>query len=265
MLNSALNAADLQSTRAFWDSNPCGASGDFGAQRTQRYMMEPWLPGQIKKIAAHRTILEVGCGQGVDSILLCSTMSKDGRYVGIDYSPESIKAASANAASKAGDLAVTPEYRLGNAEALDFADRSIDAVYSMGVIHHTARPPKAIAEIHRVLGDGGTAYIALYRRPSLKVGVAKALRAIQSCLDAISASDRCVYRMLRRRGHSSNRFGTMFLECFGVPHMEWYSRREIGELFSSFSNVDVKICGNNFGGLGLSSRSGYMWFVEATK
>jgi SAM-dependent methyltransferase len=219
-------------------------------------------------LAKHGSVLEIGCGQGIDSIMLCGLMKPGSRYVGIDYSPASIESAKTNAASQSS-LPVSPSYRVGNAEALDFTDGSFEAVYSMGVIHHTADPAKAIADARRVLRDGGTAYISLYRRPSLKVGAAKMLRGVQSGLDALTGSERCLYKMLRHAGSSSQTFGTMWLECFGVPYMEWYGRREIDGLFGAFSSVKIDAYGKNLGSMAPGGNAptpfGYLWFVEATK
>src|ERR1700732_2432071 len=102
--------ANMRSTRAFWDSNPCGIHDEFEAQKAQRYAMEPWLPKQIEKVASsHRSILEVGCEQGVDSIMFCAAMKDGSRYIGIDYSEGSVGVARKNAASKASELRVMPE------------------------------------------------------------------------------------------------------------------------------------------------------------
>ena len=42
-----------------------------------------------------------------------------------------------------------------NAQDLDFADRTFDAVMSMSTFEHIADVPKALSEIHRVLKPGG--------------------------------------------------------------------------------------------------------------
>lgn len=264
------DSTELQSTRAFWNANPCGVHAAFELQKSQRYAMEPWLPEQLLRIAKlHASILEVGCGQGVDSIVLCSNMKSGSRYFGIDYSEQSVEVAKANAKSQSSSLNVAPKYATGNAESLDFGDASFQAVYSMGVLHHTARPPVAVSEVLRVLEVGGKAYVVLYRRPSLKVGVAKLLRCFQGALDYIFRTDRCIYHVLRSKSSHSKYFGTMFLECFGVPYMEWYSRDEVSRLFSGFSKVELKTYGPNLGRLNPFGKSetkcGYFWWVEATK
>src|SRR4051812_18909880 len=99
----------LQTTREFWDANPCGVHSHYEQQKHQRYVMEPWLPGAVIKIAQReKSILEVGCGQGIDSTLLCANMAPDGEYVGIDYSPNSVAAAQANATALTERLVVKP-------------------------------------------------------------------------------------------------------------------------------------------------------------
>jgi len=56
----------------------------------------------------------------------------------------------------------------------------------MGCIHHTPDPQKATDEIHRALKPDGQVKIFLYRRNSLKAGVAKGLRLIQKMGDKLS-------------------------------------------------------------------------------
>lgn len=260
----------LETTRAFWNANPCGVRGAFPAQRDQRYAMEPWLPARLREIAArHADILEVGCGQGVDAIEICSSMAQGGRYSGVDYSQVSVESATANADSRREFLRVRPAFATGNAERLALPDASVEAVYSMGVIHHTADPPAAIAEIRRVLRRDGRIYIALYRRYSLKVAVALALRALQAGLDRLCGTERCVYRWIARRASHSRLFGTMFHECFGVPHMAAYSRGEVEALFADFRDVALTVYGPNLGRLSPGGRTptrfGYFWWIEATK
>ncbi|MBI3506685.1 MAG: class I SAM-dependent methyltransferase [Proteobacteria bacterium] len=262
--------SNLLTTREFWDANPCGVHDFYEAQVRQRYAMEPWLPAILERIAkAHGSILEIGCGQGIDSTLLCRNMAADGRYCGIDFSPKSVAIAQRNAATLGSALIVRPDYRVGNAEALEFPDASFDAVYSMGVIHHTADDLKAYSEVRRVLRPGGKAYLLLYRRPSLKVGVAQALRAVQAGLDAILRTDRVVYSAISRLGTSSSTFGTMFHECFGVPYMKWYSRAEMERIFDDFAVLKLEAYGPNLGRLlpggNGPNPSGYFWLVEATK
>jgi ubiquinone/menaquinone biosynthesis C-methylase UbiE len=265
-----MNESLLHSTRAFWDANPCGVHDGYVAQRAHRYAMEPWILPLIARIASrHASVLEVGCGQGVDSIELCRSLAPGGRYLGLDYSPRSVEVADANAALLRAQLRVRPDYRVGNAERLELPDAGFDAVVSIGVLHHTADEAAGVAEIHRVLKPGGKAYVVLYRKPSPKVAAAKLLRAVQRGLDAMLGTDRCIYELLKRRGSAHPVFGTMFHECFGVPYMKWYGRSEARDLFRRFGATELVSIGANLGrwspGAARPSPLGYLWLVEATK
>jgi len=265
-----VTGTSLATTRSFWDANPCGIHAPYEEQRRRRYAVEPWIPALLQRIASrHSSILEVGCGQGVDSIELCTSLRQGSSYVGIDYSPRSLAVAIANAKLLDPRLAVRPKYQVGNAEALEFDAATFDAVYSLGVLHHTVDERAATREIHRVLAPGGKAYICLYRKPAPKVAVAKLLRAIQRSLDLLIGSDRCIYALLKRVGSPNQSFGTMFHECFGVPYMKWYNRAEISALFADFGAVKAFSIGANLGGLAggavRPSPLGYFWVVEATK
>jgi SAM-dependent methyltransferase len=233
--------------------------------------LEPWVLDVLHQIAArHTRVLEIGCGQGTDGIILCSLLPPDGEYQGLDYSDASVASAQ-RAAQEAGGtltLRVTPSFRVGNAERLDLPADSIECVYSNGVLHHTASPPRAFAEVFRVLKPGGEAFITLYRRPSVKVGVAKLMRGLQGGLDRVVGQDRSLYRLIGGR-HMPEVLGTMLLEGFGVPVLEWYSRAEILEHFRAFTILSLQPVGYNFPRQQPKLKGwtnwGYMWFLHVQK
>ncbi len=47
------------------------------------------------------------------------------------------------------------------------------------------------------------------------------------------------------RNKKSDYFGTLFLECFGVPWMEWYSKKELQDMFDKFGSVNIRPYGFN--------------------
>ena len=262
----------LEATRLFWNASPCGAQDTFQERYRHRLALEPWVLDVLNQIAArHKRVLEIGCGQGTDGIILCSLLPADGDYQGLDYSDASVASAQRAAQEAAASLTlrVTPSFRVGNAERLDIASDSVDCVYSNGVLHHTANPPKAFAEVHRVLKPGGEAYITLYRRPSIKVGTAKLIRSVQSGVDRVVGGDRSLYRLIGGR-HMPRALGTMLLEGFGVPVLEWYSRSEIERHFRGLTILSLKPVGYNFprqrprNNKGWTSW-GYMWFLHVQK
>ncbi|MBL25479.1 MAG: hypothetical protein CMM48_16480 [Rhodospirillaceae bacterium] len=255
----------------FWSQNPCGADGNFKRVAEQRYRLEPWLPREIKEIPRSlERYLEIGCGQGTDSYFLCSHVETSAEHIAIDYSKESVERARnfVDEAKDIFDLNIVPDFRHGNALDLDFQSEEFDFVYSMGVLHHTPDPQKAVDEVFRVLKPGGQAKIFLYKRPSLKVGIAKFLRMLQWMVDKLFFQERVFYKLIQ--GRYSHFFGSMFLECFGVPWMEWYSRNELQQMFRNFSAVEIQPYEFNFpkqlgtGSYGYN-RLGYFYLINARK
>ena len=103
-------------------------------------------------------VLEIGVGVGTDIV----QYAKGGAIVsGIDLTESAVETTRENL--KIRNLGYA-SLQIGDAESLDFDDESFDLVYCFGVLHHTPRPDHAIAEIHRVLKDGGKAIIMLYAR-----------------------------------------------------------------------------------------------------
>lgn len=98
------------------------------------------------------SILEIGCGNGRDSI----HFGKQGHYVmGIDISPEAVKIAKRN------NKLESVHFEVGDAEKLSFDTGSFDAVYSLSVLHAT-KLEKSISEMSRVLKKKGLALLYLY-------------------------------------------------------------------------------------------------------
>jgi len=262
---------EMDSTRTFWNNSPCGAHGSLSERIQNRYSLEPWVRLLISEIATrHNDIVEIGCGQGTDGYLFCSLFDKKGRYRGLDYSDASLEIAEASRkqADELFQLNVTPNFSPGDAENLPFEDNSVSCIYSNGVLHHTANPGKAYDEVFRVLKPGGEAYICLYKKPSLKVGIAKGLRQLQKSVDRLLGTDRFMYSFFRDKG-SSPVFGTMMLECFGVPYMAWYSKPEIEGQFKKFKILSCVPVGENFPvpaqAKHIASKFGYMWLIHVRK
>lgn len=116
--------------------------------RRQRVM--EMLPDKLGDVA------DLGCGPGVMVPLI---LERGGTFLGVDMSPEMIKEANA----KYGDLP-NVSFHVGNIEALDLPDESVDQVICMGVIEYLASPRKAMAEIGRILRPGGTAVVSVSKK-----------------------------------------------------------------------------------------------------
>lgn len=105
-----------------------------------------------------QTVLDLGCGAGLDLLIAAEKVGVEGRVIGVDVSAEMLKRAKTNA-ERAG-LADRIELREGQIEHLPVDDASIDWIISNCVVNLSPDKAKVFQEIHRVLKPGGKALIA---------------------------------------------------------------------------------------------------------
>lgn len=115
-------------------------------------------PQRIGPIEPGETILDVGCGAGMDLLLAARRTGPTGRAIGVDMTPAMIERAK-RAALKAG-LWENIEIRRGMAEELPVDSDSIDVVISNGVLNLSADKLRSFGEVYRVLRPGGRFYLA---------------------------------------------------------------------------------------------------------
>jgi len=101
-----------------------------------------------------KTLLEIGCGNGRDSIFFAHAGIE---VTAVDVSPSAIELARQNAQ----DAEVSVDFQVANAEELSFADGQFNGVFSLSVLHATDLK-KSIPEVNRVLSNKGIAFIYLY-------------------------------------------------------------------------------------------------------
>src|SRR5437868_11066300 len=153
--------------RAFWQEHPCGtkfADAEVGSRRffeaveEHRYRTEWHIPSAagFDKAKGLR-VLEIGCGLGTDGARFARAGAT---YTGVDLTEAAV-----SLARRRFELEGLPgEFRVADAEALEFKDESFDLVYTHGVLHHTPDARAAVREIHRVLAPSGRAVVMLYHR-----------------------------------------------------------------------------------------------------
>ena len=106
-----------------------------------------------------RTVLDVGCGAGVD----LARFAKGGASVtGVDLAPSAVALARANFEQQG----LNGRFEVADGEHLPFADDSFDLVYAHGVVQYSAHPERLVAECRRVLKPGGQAIFQVYNRVS---------------------------------------------------------------------------------------------------
>jgi ubiquinone/menaquinone biosynthesis C-methylase UbiE len=96
-------------------------------------------------------VLDVGCGMGRDVFELAGRVGPSGHVAGVDLSESLIEEARRQAEGL--DLPVT--FEIGNAEELQFADGTFDAVRTERLLMHVPDADRALAEMVRVLRTGG--------------------------------------------------------------------------------------------------------------
>ena len=246
--------------REFWQAHPCGtkfSDAEIGTREffervaAHRYEKEWHIPAAADFAGAKGLrVLEIGCGMGTDGV----QFAKAGAiYTGVDLTEAAIDLARRN--FDLNDL--RGEFRVSDAENLDFTDQSFDLVYSHGVLHHTPDIQRAVAEIHRVLKPGGRAVVMLYHRGSYnyRIGIRVLRRAGASLLKS-KGGLRIVHRLTGEpvealREHAAalrNRNGNFSAaellnqstDGAGNPLARVYSRREAGALFRDFREVQVR-------------------------
>lgn len=110
-------------------------------------------PVRHSDMSAGETIVDLGSGGGIDSILAAKRVGSTGRVVGVDLLDEMVERASGNA--RTAGVAGWTEFVRGEMEELPLPDASVDVVISNGVINLSPRKSRVFAEIFRVLRSGG--------------------------------------------------------------------------------------------------------------
>jgi arsenite methyltransferase len=104
------------------------------------------------------TVLDVGCGAGIDTILAAKAVGPTGRAIGLDLLEEMCERARGHA-QDAG-VAQWTEFVRGEMEDIPLPEGSVDVVISNGVINLSPRKSRVLAEIRRVLRPGGRLSVA---------------------------------------------------------------------------------------------------------
>ncbi len=111
--------------------------------------------GQIH-IEPHWTIMDLGCGVGIDSQVAALSLKPPGCVVAIDITPELLMLAREYAAANEG---LRCHWIAGDGEQLPLRSESVHLVIANGSFNLMPEKEKALAEIYRILKPGG--YVAL--------------------------------------------------------------------------------------------------------
>lgn len=115
-------------------------------------------PLALADIRPGDTVLDLGCGAGMDVLLAAERVGLGGRIIGVDAAAEMVDRARENI--QCARPAATIDILRGEIEALPIPDASIDRVISNCVINLSLDKPAAFREIARVLKPGGSLLVA---------------------------------------------------------------------------------------------------------
>jgi arsenite methyltransferase len=96
--------------------------------------------------------LDLGCGAGLDTLLLAQELSQDSRVIGIDLAPKMLERVNATALDNMSAVIST---LAGDLEKLPVGDNKADLIIANASINLTTNKQLAFSEIFRVLKPGG--------------------------------------------------------------------------------------------------------------
>jgi len=175
----SLAVATTEAVREYWNRHihdleitrhPVGSRGFF--DDLDQYHFEK-LHHLLRLVAFDgyrgRSVLEVGCGAGVD----LARFAKGGaRVTGVDLSASAIALARANFEQQG----LEGRFDVADGERLPFPDNAFDLVFAHGVVQYTANPQQLVEQCHRVLKPGGEAVFQVYNRISWLNALSKLMK-----------------------------------------------------------------------------------------
>ena len=143
---------DLVHMRRWLTTMPLSAGGH---ERNYQYIHDFSLVMAHLGCAANSRVLELGSG----SCWAGEWMARLGfRVVSLDISHDMLKVGRERIEAHGRafpSTVVSATFVAGDGEQLPFGDRSFDAVFCLNALHHIPSIATALAEVHRVLKDGG--------------------------------------------------------------------------------------------------------------
>lgn len=130
-----------------------------GIQRRYEARLLERLGGRL----AGGRALEIGCGQGIGVELILDRFGAD-TVAAFDVDPDMVQRARARL-GRYGDRVTL---WVGDAITIPEPDRSFDAVFDFGIIHHVPDWRGTLREVHRVLAPGGRFYFEEVTRHALQ-------------------------------------------------------------------------------------------------
>jgi ubiquinone/menaquinone biosynthesis C-methylase UbiE len=176
-----------------------------------------------------KNVLEVSCGHGGGASFV-KRYHRPKSYTAIDQNPKAI------AYNRKTHGALEIDFRVGDAQALDFPDNHFDAVLNVEASHCYPRQEAFFKSVYRVLRKGGHLLYADFRRPA---DVAQLDRDIADTgLQIESKSDITdhVLQALKMTSKHHRELIHGFTPKILLPFMETFAAIEGSGVYNSFVN-----------------------------
>lgn len=141
-------------------------------------------PTAFASLKPGETVVDLGCGGGLDVLLAAPKVGPTGKVIGIDMTPEMIELARKNAARSAGGkMPANVEFHLATIDRLPLPDASVDCVISNCVINLAPDKRAVFREVARVLKPGGRLAVSdIALKKQLPKAVAEDVMAYVGCI-----------------------------------------------------------------------------------
>jgi SAM-dependent methyltransferase len=113
-------------------------------------------PTAFASLRPGETVVDLGCGGGIDVLLAAAQVGPAGKAIGIDMTPEMLERARRNAAEVAQPGVHSPiEFHQTTIDHLPLPEGSVDCILSNCVVNLAPDKPAVFREMLRVLKPGG--------------------------------------------------------------------------------------------------------------
>ncbi len=161
-------------------------------------------PTALAELKPGETVLDLGSGAGFDALIAAPKLGPEGRFIGVDMTPQMLGRARTNAV-QAG-YANTVEFREGFIEDLPVASQSVDVVISNCVINLSPDKAQVFREAYRVLKPGGRLAVSdIVLTEALPEEVARLAESWLACLGG-ALSEEAYLGHIRDAGFTQVRF-----------------------------------------------------------
>lgn len=214
-------------------------SDDVYFDETYNFIVERFGRNGIdaKKVFQGKVVIDVGCGSGKFSAGLARLGAK--QVIGFDIGEKGLEFAR-NQAKKV-PYGNQLDFRYGSAHKLPLEDRSVDVVWSNGVIHLTDDYDGCVKEFARVIKPGGTLYLYVNGRFGL----------FELLFDTLRVASEAIPRDLFQHFLLSIGINTgrvYWMMCAFYATYQWRARSEVEKLLAreGFENLQQMNRGMDF-------------------